>query len=41
MVNLKDQTPPSAVPDQWYQVRKENCGHAADFAGGYPGAVLQ
>ncbi len=23
MVNLKDQTPPSAVPDQWYQVRKK------------------
>jgi multidrug efflux pump subunit AcrB len=23
MVNLKDSTPPSAVPDQWYQVRKK------------------
>jgi len=23
MVNLKDQTPPAAVPDQWYQVRKK------------------
>jgi len=23
MVELKDQTPPSAVPDQWYQVRKK------------------
>jgi len=23
MVQLKDQTPPSAVPDQWYQVRKK------------------
>jgi multidrug efflux pump subunit AcrB len=23
MVNLKDPTPPSAVPDQWYQVRKK------------------
>jgi multidrug efflux pump len=23
MVNLKDQTPPSVVPDQWYQVRKK------------------
>jgi multidrug efflux pump subunit AcrB len=23
MVNLKDQTPPSAVSDQWYQVRKK------------------
>ncbi|HTU65790.1 MAG TPA: efflux RND transporter permease subunit [Steroidobacteraceae bacterium] len=23
MVNLRDNTPPSAVPDQWYQVRKK------------------
>jgi multidrug efflux pump subunit AcrB len=23
MVNLRDSTPPSAVPDQWYQVRKK------------------
>jgi len=23
MVQLKDQTPPAAVPDQWYQVRKK------------------
>ena len=32
MVTLRDNTPPSAVPDQWYQVRKkigDIRGHAA------------
>ena len=35
MVTLRDSTPPAAVPDQWYQVRKkigDIRGHAADRA---------
>ena len=39
-IDLKGSTPPSAVPDVWYQVRK-NIGHARHAAAGRGRALLQ
>ena len=41
MVNLRDSTPPKAVPDQWYQVRKKLGDIRGQLAAGRRRSVLQ
>jgi len=40
-VNLKDSTPPAAVPDIWYQVRKKIGDIRGPPASGRPGTGIQ